>query len=264
MKKLIALLLAVMMLAALTACGGSGDSAAKEDFTFVHGFDLDFPPYSYLNDDGSVGGFDVELAQAVCDYLGWNYEPHPFNWDAKDAELSSGACDCIWSGFTLNGREDDYTWSIVYSDNTQMIMVAEDSGITTLDDLAGKIVGVQTATSAYDMLNDYEEGQGELADTFADLQVYETYTVAFNDLQAGGIDAIAIDVTTGQFLMSDTDGYTFLDETLGSEQYAIGFRKGDEDLRDQVNEALQALAADGTYDAIGQNYPEIYEFLSLN
>ena len=175
---------------------GSGDSS----FTFKHGFDLDYPPYSYLQDDGSVGGFDVELCQAVCEYLGWGYEPVPFNWDAKDMELNAGSCDCIWSGFTKEGREDDYTWGITYSNNTQGILVASDSGITSLADLEGKVVGVQTATSAADML---EDSQADLAATFADLKVYETYTIAYNDLKAGAIDAIAIDMTAGAFLIAN-------------------------------------------------------------
>ena len=175
---------------------GSGDSS----FTFKHGFDLDYPPYSYLQDDGSVGGFDVELCQAVCDYLGWGYEAVPFNWDAKDMELNAGSCDCIWSGFTKEGREDDYTWGLTYSNNTQGILVAKDSGIETLADLEGKVVGVQTATSAADML---EDSQADLAATFADLKVYETYTIAYNDLKAGAIDAIAIDMTAGAFLIAN-------------------------------------------------------------
>ena len=177
---------------------GSGDSS----FTFKHGFDLDYPPYSFLQDDGSVGGFDVELCQAVCDYLGWGYESVPFNWDAKDMELNAGSCDCSWSGFTKEGREDDYTWGITYSNNTQGILVPGDSDIKTLADLSGKIVGVQTATSAYDMLQD---SQKELADTFAELKVYETYTIAYNDLKAGAIDAIAIDMTAGSFLITDNN-----------------------------------------------------------
>ena len=174
---------------------GSGDSS----FTFKHGFDLDYPPYSYLQDDGSVGGFDVELCQAVCAYLGWGYEAVPFNWDAKDMELNAGSCDCIWSGFTKEGREDDYTWGITYSNNTQGILVASNSGIKTLADLKGKVVGVQTATSAADML---EDSQADLAATFADLKIYETYTIAYNDLKSGAIDAIAIDMTAGAFLIA--------------------------------------------------------------
>ncbi len=272
MKKVLAFLLVADMALSLVACGKKendltvpeGDSTKKEEnFTFKHGFDLDYPPYSFLNDDGSVGGFDVELCKAVCEHLGWKYESVPFNWDAKDAELNAGSCDCIWSGFTINGRENDYCWSKAYSDNTQMIMVAENSGINTLADLAGKNVGVQTATSAYDLLQDEEEGQGKLAKTFGNLGVYETYTIAFNDLKAGAIDAIAIDVTSGKYLMSNESGYKFLDEALGSEQYAIGFRKGDTELRDKINAALDDLVKDGTYDKIGKKYPEIYDYLCL-
>ena len=174
---------------------GSGDP----DVTFKHGFDMDYPPYSYLQDDGSVGGFDVELCQAVCEYLGWGYEAVPFNWDAKDLELKAGSCDCIWSGFTKEGREDDYTWGITYSNNTQGILVAADSGIETLDALAGKIVGVQIDTSAADML---EGDRKDLADTFGELLTYETYTIAYNDLKAGAIDAIAIDMTAGGYLVA--------------------------------------------------------------
>ena len=175
---------------------GSGDP----NFTFKHGFDLDYPPYSYLQDDGTVGGFDVELCQAVCEYLGWGYEAVPFNWDFKDAELNAHSCDCIWSGFTKEGREDMYAWGITYSSNTQMIMVASNSGIKTLDDLAGKNVGVQISTSAAEML---EGDRADLAATFGDLKIYDTYTVAYNDLKAGAIDAIAIDVTAGSYLIAN-------------------------------------------------------------
>ncbi|MBP5272995.1 MAG: transporter substrate-binding domain-containing protein [Clostridia bacterium] len=175
---------------------GSGDA----NYTFKHGFDLDYPPYSYLKDDGSVGGFDVELAKAVCEYMGWKYEAVPFNWEAKDMELNAKSCDCIWSGFTKEGREDKYTWGITYSNNTQGILVASDSGIKTLADLAGKTVGVQIDTSAADML---EDAKKDLADTFGELKTYETYTVAYNDLKAGAIDAIAIDMTAGAYLVAN-------------------------------------------------------------
>ena len=207
-KKFTVLFLAFTMIftmLAFTACGGGdsadsgdGDAAAEtsygEGYVFKHGFDLDYRPYSYIDDNGENGGFDVEMAKAVCEYYGWEYEAVPFNWDAKDAELNAGSCDCIWSGFTMNGREDDYLWSEPYSNNTQVIMVKKDSGIAKLADLEGKKVGVQTATSAYDLLND-EEGQKALMDTFASLEVYETYTIGINDLKAGAVDALAVDVT---------------------------------------------------------------------
>ena len=257
-------LLALAVTAAVFAgLGVTASADYEEGYVFKHGFDLDYPPYSYIDDNGEVGGFDVEMAKAVCELYGWEYEAVPFNWDAKDAELNAGSCDCIWSGFTMNGREDDYLWSKPYSDNTQMILVQKDTGIATLADLAGKTVGVQTSTSAYDLLND-EEGQKALCDTFASLEVYETYTIAFNDLKAGAVDALAIDVTSGNFLMSGETDYVYLDEALGSEQYGIGFRKDDQELCDKINEALDTLAENGTYDSIGKKYPEIYDYLCLN
>ena len=268
------LLLSGSALFGLAACGNSGSSSAASTsaatstaatgaaFTFKHGFDLDYRPYSYIDNNGNNAGFDVELAQAVCAYYGWTYEAVPFNWDAKDAELAAGSCDCIWSGFTINGRENDYLWSKPYSDNTQMIMVKADSGIKTLADLAGKKVGVQTATSAYELLQD-EEGQKKLADTFAALEVYETYTVAITDLKAGAVDAIAVDVTRANEAIAEDSTLVLLEEVLGSEQYGIGFRKDDKELCDQVNAALDALAADGTVAQIAKKYPEIEQYIIL-
>ena len=272
MKKTLATIVSVVMAAAvLVGCGNSANNNAGgnastassgEQVVFKHGFDLDYRPYSYVDDNGKNSGFDVEMAQAVCDYYGWKYEPVPFNWDAKDAELNAKSCDCIWSGFTINGRENDYLWSKTYSDNTQMIMVKKDSGIAKLADLKGKNVGVQTATSAYDLLND-EEGQKALKDTFGSLEVYETYTIAINDLDAGAVDALAIDVTRAQEAMQKNDKFVCLDEELGSEQYAIGFRKEDTELCQKVNDALDALTANGTVAKIAANYPEIAEYITL-
>ena len=275
MKKYLALILSLMMVVTMfAACGGSSseEEAASESsdqytegYVFKHGFDKDFPPYSYIGDDGETTGFDVELAQAVCDFYGWEYEPVPINWDAKDAELESGSIDCIWSGFTKSpDREDKFAWSTPYSINTIKIMVLEGSDIQSTADLAGKTVGVQGATSAQELMEtpEAEGGCQELAETFT-TQVYDTYTIAVNDLKAGAIDAIAIDVTTGDYQMTKIDGLAYLDDDVCDEVYAIGFRTGDTDLRDLIDIALTALAADGTMDTIGQKYPEIYENLSL-
>lgn len=284
MKKIVASVLAIAMAAiVLVGCGGGASTTTEtksttedtstgkiaayteedlgKDFVFKHGFDQEFPPYAYRNDNGETGGFDVELAQAVCDYYGWKYEPVPFNWDAKDMELNAGSCDCIWSGFTINGREDNYLWSMPYSDNEQMILVKKNSDIKKLDDLAGKNVGVQTDTSAYTMLKEGE--QKELASKFGNLQVFPDYTTAFTELKAGSIDAIAIDITTGDHLIKDEKDYGYLEEKLGNEQYGIGFRKGDDVLCKKVNEALDALVADGTFAKLGEKYPEIQPYLSL-
>lgn len=274
-KRLTVLVLAFAMIftmVALTACGGGGsdsssDSAAAEEaFTFKHGYDKDFPPYSYIGDDGQTTGFDVELAQAVCELNGWNYEGVAINWDAKDAELESGSIDCIWSGFTKSpDREPKFAWSDPYSVNTIKMMVLEGSDIKSMEDLAGKKVGVQGSTSAQEMLEtpNAEGGAEDLMKTFASFDKYDTYTVAVNDLKAGAIDAIAIDVTTGDYQMTKVEGLAYLDEDVCQEVYAIGFRTDDTELRDQVNAALKTLAENGKMDEIGQKYPEIYENLSM-
>ena len=261
-KKIFAAVLAVLTAASVLAgCGAKKDSG--EAFVFKHGFDQEFPPYSYLNSEGETGGFDVELCKAVCEYNGWTYEPVPVNWDSKDMELNSGSCDCIWSGFTITKEnKDKFLWSKPYSDNVQMILVNKNSGIVKLTDLADRKVGVQSGTSAYSMLKD-EEGAAELTETFKSLEVYPDYTVAFNDLKAGAIDAIAIDITAGNHLIEGETDYVYLEEDMGSEIYGIAFRKEDTELCKKVEEALDALAADGTVDKIAKNYPEIYDFITL-
>ncbi len=263
----------IFTMVVFSACGGGGEEAATDEgtesaetVTFKQGFDKDFPPYSYIGDDGKTTGFDVELAQAVCELNGWEYEGVPINWDAKEAELASGSIDCIWSGFTKSpDREPKFAWSEPYSVNTIKIMVLEDSDIKSAADLAGKKVGVQGSTSAQEMLEtpNAEGGAKDLRDTFGDFPAYDTYTVAVNDLKAGAIDAIAIDVTTGDYQMTKVDGLKYLDEDICEEVYAIGFRTDDTELAEQVNTALKTLAENGKMDEIGKKYPEIYENLSM-
>lgn len=208
------------------------------------------------DETGDYTGFDLELAEAVCEIYGWKLVKTPINWDAKDTELNSGAIDCIWNGFTMNGREDDYTWSDPYVDNSQVMVVSENSGINSLSDLAGKTVGVQAASAALDLLQSEEEGgQKELADTFAALQQFPDYNNAFVELQAGSIDAVAMDIGVAKYqLESRGEGYKILDEYLNSEKYAIGFKKGNTELCDKVNEGLQQALADGTFDKLAEKY----------
>ena len=224
--------------------------------TLIVGFDQDFPPMGFVGDDGEYTGFDLELAEAVCEIYGWKLVKTPINWDAKDTELNSGAIDCIWNGFTMNGREDDYTWSDPYVDNSQVMVVSENSGINSLSDLAGKTVGVQAASAALDLLQSEEDGgQKDLADTFAALQQFPDYNNAFVELQAGSIDAVAMDIGVAKYqLESRGEGYKILDEHLNSEKYAIGFKKGNTELCDKVNEGLQQVLADGTFDKLAEKY----------
>ena len=235
----------------------SSDAASDENekTTFVVGFDAEYPPYGYMDEAGEYTGFDLEVAEAVCEITGWELVKQPISWDAKDQELESGAIDCIWSGFTINGREDLYEWTDAYVNNEQVIVVAADSGITSLSELEGKIVGVQQASAALDVLSD-EEQMKDLADTFAELREFSDYNVAFTELQAGSLEALAIDVGVAEYQISSRgeDEYVILSEPLNSEQYGVGFKLGNTELRDQVNEALHTLAADGTIATIAEKY----------
>lgn len=233
--------------------------AAKEDAdaaaggTFTVGFDQDFPPMGFVGDDGEYTGFDLELAQVVADRLGMEFVPQPIAWDAKDMELESGTIDCIWNGFTMTGREDGYTWSEPYMDNSQVFVVKKDSGIQTLADLEGKIVEVQTDSSAEAALKE----DPDLTNTFSNLQITPDYNTAFMDLEMGAVDAIAMDVIVAGYQMEQRDNgddFVILDETLASEEYGIGFKKGNEALRDQVQATLEEMAADGTLAEISEKW----------
>lgn len=221
--------------------------------TFTVGFDQDFPPMGFVGDDGEYTGFDLELAQEVASRLGLEYVPQPIAWDAKDMELEAGTIDCIWNGFTMNGREDAYTWSDPYMDNSQVFVVAADSGISTLADLSGKVVEVQTDSSAEAALKDNQE----LSSSFGTLQTVADYNTAFMDLEMGAVDAIAMDVIVAGYQIeqrADGDNYVILDETLAAEEYGIGFKKGNEELRDKVQAALEEMAADGTMAEISDKW----------
>lgn len=271
-KRWIAVMMAALMLG-LTACSstpaetaeGTKEAATEEApaeaggeeerTTLIVGFDAEFPPYGYVDENGEFAGFDLDLAQEVCNRRGWELVKQPIDWAAKDMELSSGTIDCIWNGFTINGREDDYTWSIPYVNNKQVIVVTTDSGITDFAGLEGKTMGVQQDSSALSALE--EEANAELAASFAATEQYADYNTAFMDLEAGAIDALAVDIGVASYqLASRGDGFVILEQELASEQYGIGFLLGNDSLKNEVEETLLEMVADGTFDEIVQKYSD--------
>ena len=128
MKKLIALAAAAMMLLSLfTACGkepaANNDNDTEKTTTFTVGFDAEFPPYGYQDENGEYVGFDLDLAAEVCTRNGWELVKKPINWDSKDMELNTEVISCIWNVFTMHGLDDKYTWSEAFVDNSQVIVV---------------------------------------------------------------------------------------------------------------------------------------------
>lgn len=289
MKKMLALCMTMAMIFGLVACGQAAAPAAEAEApaaeaaveeaapvveeaaeaeapaadartTFIVGFDAEFPPYGSLDEaTGEYVGFDLDLAAEVCARNGWELVKQPIDWDAKDMELSSGAIDCIWNGFTINGREDQYTWSVPYVDNSQVFVVAGDSGIATKADLAGKNVGVQKDSSALAALEDEENQENlDLAASFASLTQYADYNTGFMDLEAGAIDALAMDIGVANFQINSREAgaYVILDEALSLEQYGVGFLLGNTELKDQVEKTLLEMVDDGTFMKIAENYAD--------
>ena len=229
-----------------------GTDQTDDKVIFTVGFDAEFPPYGYMDEDGEYTGFDLELAAEVCSRRGWELEKQPIDWDSKDFELSSGSIDCIWNGYTMNGREDAYTWSLPYVDNSQVFVVKADAAITSFDDLAGKLVGVQKDSSALAAL---EGDAADLAATFAELNQYADYNTGFMDLEAGAIDALAIDIGVADYqIKSRGEGYLIMDERLATEQYGIGFLLGNDELKNQVEATLLEMAEDGKFMEIAEKY----------
>lgn len=247
----VAVVLAATMICVFAACNNDGGTDS-DNFKLVVGLDASFPPYGY-EENGEIVGFDIDLAKEVCKRNGWEFQAQPIDWDAKDFELNAETINCIWNGFTMTGREDEYTWSEAYVDNSQVIVVKADSGIESLKDLEGKTLIVQTDSSAESALNG-----DDLADLKASLKQIDSvkeYNTAFLNLDAGAADAIAMDIGVAEYQLENRDGkYIILDEQLATEQYAVGFKLGNTELRDKVQSAIDDMMEDGTFKQIAETW----------
>ena len=257
MKKVLALVLALVMALSLVACGGNnnneGDDGKK---TFIMGIDPEYPPFSYLDENGEYNGFDVEICKAACDLLGWDFKVFSVNWDQKLVQLNGKECDCIWSGMTIldSMKEAGYVISAPYYDNTQVIMVKEGSDIKSSADLAGKVVAVQLGTSGESLL------KGDLADmaaTFDELTTCDSFLKCFTELDSNGVDAVFVDKPVAESYAAKNEGFTIIDENLGAEQYGIAFRADDAELCASIEDAVAKMVENGTYAEIAEKYPDI-------
>lgn len=274
-KRLLSTVMASAMVLSLAACGGAktettaaettaekkeetttagttaAETAEAAGGTLIVGFDQDFPPMGFVGDNGEYTGFDLDLAKEVASRLGLEYKAQPVAWDSKDMELESGNIDCIWNGFTITGREDDYTWTTPYMANKQVFVVANDSDIKSQADLAGKVVEVQADSSAEAALKENQD----LANTFGQLLTTPDYNTAFMDLEQGAVDAVAMDVIVAGYQIKQRNAdFKILDDSLSEEEYGVGFKKGNTELRDKVQGALEEMAADGTLAKISDEW----------
>lgn len=291
MKRFTALCLAAIMAVSMAACGSDSNGSAQSTSTdsaagqsqagtdaseqsaestdaadgsdasadigydrLIIGVDDTFAPMGFLDENNELVGFDIDMAKAVAEKMGVEVEFQVINWDMKEQELNQGNIDLIWNGYSITDeRKEQVNFTDPYLDNEQVVVTMADSGITSLDDLADKVVAAQINSSAVEAM----DAHPEISDTFADRPVFDTNDMAIMDMEAGRSDAVVADKVLLEYVISHKDDpsqYVILGEGFGSEEYAVGVRKDDEALLAALNQALDELKADGTAAEISEKW----------
>jgi polar amino acid transport system substrate-binding protein len=232
---------------------GEGNTTNSDEILIV-GFNAEFPPFEYIDDNGEYVGFDIDLAKEVCKRNNWTYKAQPIiDWDSKKMELDSNEVDCIWSGFSIDGREDEYTWSEPYFHNSPKIVVKSDSNINSIDDLKDKVLEVEQGTSVFETIQNNET----LKNSIGQITEVGGYNTAFMDMETGVCDGVIADGGLANYIVAEKyPDSKILDENISYEQYGVGFKKGNDDLRNQVQETLDEMYKDGTVEKIAQKYSD--------
>ncbi|MBR2284407.1 MAG: amino acid ABC transporter substrate-binding protein [Ruminococcus sp.] len=264
-SRFLSAMISAAMLAGLTSCGGnvddptgpapetgssSADTAGTEDDSLqlvldkgqlILGLDASFPPMGFTDESNEIIGFDIDVAQEVCDRMGVELVKQPINWDTKEQDLNVGRIDCIWNGMSINAsRQEQMNLSDPYMKNEMIFVVPGGSEIKSMDDLSGKTIGVQSGSTAQEILEGW--------DKFSEIteSPLEDNVEALRQMELGFSDAVFLDsVVANYFITSNDKDYIVLDGNLEAEEYAIGFRKEDQALRDKVQETLSGMKADG-------------------
>ena len=254
MKKIVVIALALFILVGFTGCSKKNNSSSSEPANavealkargvFVLGLDDSFPPLGYRNDDNEIVGYDIDLAKEVAKRMGVKFKAQPIDWDAKEMELETGKIDCIWNGFTITeDRKKVLSMTFAYLDNEQVLVVRKNGSIKTLDDMRGRVVGFQSGSSAQEAIDENPEFKKSLADIIS----FKENITALNDLKVGGVDGVVMDSVVANYSLTQTgEPFEIVANSLANEEYGIGFRKKEPELRDEVERILKEMTADGT------------------
>lgn len=254
MKRLVTIILAIAtMFALVTGCSSNSTSSQpatdgntttpSEKAELIIGIDDKFAPMGFRDENNEIVGFDIDYAKAAAEKMGLEAKFQPIDWKTKESELSSGRIDLIWNGYTITDeRKEKVLFTKPYLKNAQVVVTLTDSNIAKLDDLAGKEVGLQSLSSAADALN-----ANPVKDKIKTVTEFADNVLALNDLKSGRLDAVVIDeIVINYYMTKEADTFKVLEETLAPEEYGIGVKKGNEELLEKLQKALDDMNADGT------------------
>ena len=242
MKKILALVMVAVLAIAMVACG-----APTEKDVLTMGTNAAFPPYEFVDENNNVAGIDAEIAAAVAEKLGMELEIKDMAFDSLITAVSSGAVDVVLAGMTVTPeREESVNFSESYATGIQVVIVKEDSAIATIDDLAGKKIGVQTGTTG-DIYCAGDYGEDAVAR-------YDNGALAVAALQNGQVDCVVIDNEPAKAFVAANEGLKILDTEYITENYAAAIAKENTELLEKFNAALAELKAEGKLDEIIGKY----------
>jgi polar amino acid transport system substrate-binding protein len=249
MKKFATMILIVASVFAIIT--GCSKSTAKEENTLVIGIDDKFAPMGFRDEDNNIVGFDIDYAKAAAEKMGTEVKFQPIDWKTKEAELSSGRIDLIWNGYTITDeRKEKVLFTKPYLKNAQVLVTLADSELTKLDDLEGKVVGLQSLSSASDALD-----ASPVKEKLKTVTEFADNVQALTDLKSGRLDAVVIDEVVINYYMTKEEGtFKVLDESLAPEEYGIGVKKGNEELLEKLQKALDEMNEDGTAASISKEW----------
>lgn len=236
-----------MLLAVLAGCSASG----KDDNKLVIGIDDKFAPMGFRDENNEIVGFDIDYAKAAAEKMGLEPVFQPIDWSAKESELNSGRIDLIWNGYTITEeRKGKVLFTKPYLKNSQVIVTLADSPISAISELAGKVVGLQSLSSAADALN-----ENPIKNEIKEVTEFKDNVLALSDLKNKRLDAVVIDEIVARYYMAMEEGtFKLLDESLAPEEYGIGVKKGNEALLDKLQKALDEMNGDGTAAQISEKW----------
>ena len=255
LKKVLGLSVAAFMMLTSVGCGSGSDdkessySAESDDSLqkvldsgkFILGLDATFKPMGYTDENDEIVGFDIDVAEEVCSRMGVELVKQPINWDTKEQDLNVGKIDCIWNGMSVNpGRAEEMNLSEPYMKNSMVFVVGSSSEAKSMEDLKGKTIAVQNGSTAQEILESCNIA-GDIT-----VQAMATNVEALQQLDLAIVDAVFLDSVVANYeIQTSGKDYVVLPDGLEEEEYAIGFRKNDQKLRDEVQKILSEMKADG-------------------